>query len=404
MSVKRNPIPPFITDCHRNAVDSLGRAFARARPLAILIGEGKSGAAFVISKFLNSLGHNIAVARITEPCLIAIDVMRKIVRAIGFDPKNLNVTDLEQVLKMFLSFQRTHKRRTIICIEEAQDNGPWLLDRIRDLVELENEGEFGLMVILSGSPRLNDLLRESPLNAICAKGAKRIVLAPFTLAETKDYIRRRVEVAGAADIGQVFTFNAITAIQALGSGVPDRVSNLCSKSLELADLEDTAPVTSTLVERAARLLRLASMVQTSNAVEQEVQAIQQNNQSEGRLIAYVNDTFAHKQELTGGHVLIGRDNLCDICLDNRQVSRHHALVLNSSIGVKLVDLRSTNGTFVNGHPIRKHTLQDNDKITIGDCSIEFVAGDGHRPWYFDLDPTVSLEATKAGLAFTGDGT
>ncbi len=77
--------------------------------------------------------------------------------------------------------------------------------------------------------------------------------------------------------------------------------------------------------------------------------------------------------------------------------------VNSSIGVKLVDLGSTNGTIVNGHSIRKHTLQDNDKITVGDCSIEFVAGDGDRSWYFDVDPTVTLEPNIVGKPSTIPG-
>ncbi len=401
--VARDPLPSFITDCHRDAIDSLGAAFAQSRPLAIMIGEGRSAAAFVISRFIASIKDEIALARITEPCSNAIEVMREIVDAIGFDPKDMSLTDLEQVLKMFLIFQQRHNRRTIICLEETQDSGKWVLDRFRQLVEMEKKDKFGLMVILSGRPSLNDLLKEAPLNALSAVGAKRIVLAPFTLAETNEYIRRRVEGAGAREVDGVFTFNAITAIQALSTGIPDAVSNLCSKCLELADMEGAAPVTSGLVERASKLLRLATMVQMPDAVEHEVQALEEKNQSTGRLIAFVNDTFAQEQELNGGHVLIGRDELCDIRLDCVQVSRHHALVVKSSVGVKLVDLGSKNGTRVNGHPIRKHTLQDNDKITVGDCSIEFVAGDGHHSWYFDVDPTVTLQPNKVDFASTGYG-
>ena len=397
----KEPLQPFITDCHRNAIDSLGTAFANGRPLAILIGDGKSAAGFVIGRFLDGVKGDVAIARITEPCSNAIEVMREIVAAIGFDPKEMNLTDLEQILKMFLIFQQTHNLRTIICLEETQDNGKWVLDRIRRLVEMEKKDAFGLMVIMSGRPSLNDLLKEAPLNSISAVGAKRIMLAPFTLAETNEYIRRRVEGTGASEVDEVFTFNAITAIQALSSGVPDEIADLCSKCLELADMESAAPITSALVERASKLIRLATVVQMSGAVEQEVQALENKNQSPARLIAFVNDTFAQEQKLNGGHVLIGRDELCDIRLDSVQVSRHHALVVNSSIGVKLVDLGSTNGTIVNGHSIHKHTLQDNDKITVGDCTIEFVAGDEHRSWYFDVDPTVTLEPNIVGKGSAG---
>jgi hypothetical protein len=321
----------------------------------------------------------------------------------GFDPKSMSLGDLEQVLKMFLIFQQKHNCRTIICIEETQDNSKWVLDRINRLVEMEKKNEYGLMVILAGRPALNDLLKEAPLNATSINGVKRIVLAPFTIAETKEYIRRRVEGTGASDIEQVFTFNAITAIQELGSGIPDKISSLCSKCLELVDLEDTAPVRSDMVERAAKLLRLANMVQVTDSVADEVHALEEKSKSTGRLIAFVDDTFTQEQKLNGGHVLIGRDELCDIRLNNMQVSRHHALVVNSSIGVKLVDLGSLNGTLVNGHPIQRHTLQDSDKITVGDCSIEFVAGAGHRSWYFDVDPTVTIESQRNGLSIPGNG-
>lgn len=411
VSPGNEPSRPFITDCHRNAVETLGRAFANSGPLAILIGEGRTGANFVVQKFLTGIKGEVAVVRLGGPCSNAIDVMREIVTAIGFDPKEMNLTDLEQIFRMFLSFQKTHSRRTIICFEETQDHGRWVLDRIRRLVEAEIKGHFGLFVILSGRPALNDLLNEPPLNAIGARAAKRISLVPFTLAETREYIRRRVEGTRAADIGQVFAFDAVTAIQEVSSGIPDKVTDLCSKCLELADLGDTELVTTALVDRAAKLTRLASMVQEPRAAAEKVQgnAVAKEEQgngespAKGQLIAYVNDAISAQQMLNGGHVLIGRDELCDIRLDDAVVSRHHALVVNSSTGVKLVDLGSRNGTFVNGRPIRKHTLQSNDKITLGKCRIEFVAGDDHHAWYFDTDPTATLEPHISDRALTRNG-
>jgi general secretion pathway protein A len=252
---KKEPLPPFITDCHRNAVNRLTVAFAESRPLAIMIGEGQAGSAFVITRFLSGISSDVVTARISEPSSNAIDLMQEIVSAIGFDPKDMNLTDLEKIFSMFLSFQRSHNHRTIICVEQTQNHGMWVLDRIRQLVEMEAKGHFGLLVILSGTPALSEMLNEPPLNATCAKAGKRINLVPFSLAETKEYIRRRVEGTGAADLGQVFTFNAVTAIQEFSSGVPDKVGDLCTKCLELADLEDMAPISTALVNRASKLIR-----------------------------------------------------------------------------------------------------------------------------------------------------
>jgi len=394
LSVEKEASLPFITDSHCVALDQLGRAFTEARPLAILIGDGKSGASFVIRRFLAGIEGDVAVVRITEPCADAIAGMREIIQAIGFEPKDMSLADLENVFTMFLSSQRTHHRRTIICIEETQDNGRWLLDGVRRLVELETEGQFGLMVILSGRPGLYELLNEPPLDAICAQAEQRIALAPFTLAETREFVRWQVESTGTAEIAQVFEFDAITLIHELSEGVADGVSNLCSKCLQLADEESTAPVTTDLVKKADKLLRLPSMTQQSDA---EAGSLEVNGVSpqRGRLIARMNGEVVQEQPLNQGHILIGRGELCDVRIASPPVSRHHALVVNSSNGVKIVDLGSTNGTFVDGRQIKHYALQHSGVIAVGDCTIEYVASDDRQGWFFDIERTDSVEPQNA---------
>ncbi|MEQ9561108.1 MAG: hypothetical protein RLN69_01210, partial [Woeseiaceae bacterium] len=132
------PAEPFMTACHRNALERLRLAFDNRLPLCILIGEGRSGASFVIRRFLDGIqSDDVAIARIVRPCSDATSGMREIIRAIGFEPKDMNHADLEKIFTMFLSYQRTHHRRTVICVEETQDSGNWMLDKIRRLVEME---------------------------------------------------------------------------------------------------------------------------------------------------------------------------------------------------------------------------------------------------------------------------
>jgi len=372
--VEKEPTSPFIADSHHVPLDHLGRAFAEGRPLAILIGEGKSGASYLIRRFLAGIEDDVAVARITEPCADAIAGMREIMRGIGFEPKDMSLVDLENVFTMFLSTQRTHHRRTVICIEETQDNGWWMLDRVRRLVELEMEGKFGLMVILSGRPGLNELLNEPPLDAICAQAGQRIALAPFSQAETREYIRWRVESAGTADVGQAFEFHAITLIHELCAGVPDAISTLCQKCRELADNKGMATVTTDLVKQAGKLLGMVPLMQLSDDETVAVEIYKAGPQN-GRLIARANGDVIQEVSLDRERILIGRDELCDIRINSHLVSRHHALVINSPTGVTLVDLGSKNGTSVDDRHIKQCELKDCDVIAIGECKIEYVAGD-----------------------------
>ena len=68
---------------------------------------------------------------------------------------------------------------------------------------------------------------------------------------------------------------------------------------------------------------------------------------------------------------IGRLPECTIVLSDPNVSRRHAEVRRQGGDVVVADLRSTNGTRVNGVAVRERVLQDGDEITVGTTTIRF---------------------------------
>jgi hypothetical protein len=62
---------------------------------------------------------------------------------------------------------------------------------------------------------------------------------------------------------------------------------------------------------------------------------------------------------------IGRMPDCNIKLDNLEVSRMHAEIINKSNKFVINDLNSRNGVFVNGKKIKSKILENNDQIKIG---------------------------------------
>jgi hypothetical protein len=79
----------------------------------------------------------------------------------------------------------------------------------------------------------------------------------------------------------------------------------------------------------------------------------------------------HRLHLGGQTLTIGRLAECDVTLDDANVSRHHAEIRRQDDAFVLCDLGSTNGTRVNGIPIREHFLSSGDIITIGLTSLRF---------------------------------
>jgi FHA domain len=64
-------------------------------------------------------------------------------------------------------------------------------------------------------------------------------------------------------------------------------------------------------------------------------------------------------------VAMGSDNDNQLVLDDQRISRHHAVIRVKAGQVILTDLRSKNGTLVNGQPIRNVSLHHGDKILLG---------------------------------------
>lgn len=75
---------------------------------------------------------------------------------------------------------------------------------------------------------------------------------------------------------------------------------------------------------------------------------------------------AGTQELSMGlpHLLIGRADDNDISIPSPYVSHHHILLIRSGDSTILVDLNSTNGTFVNSERVYTHVLANEDVITV----------------------------------------
>lgn len=76
-------------------------------------------------------------------------------------------------------------------------------------------------------------------------------------------------------------------------------------------------------------------------------------------------------ELTTPVTMLGRGTDCDLRLVDPGVSRHHAELRMEGNDMVLVDLGSTNGTNVNGEPVRRALLSDGSRVTLGRTTLVF---------------------------------
>jgi two-component system, cell cycle response regulator len=97
---------------------------------------------------------------------------------------------------------------------------------------------------------------------------------------------------------------------------------------------------------------------------------QGESQESAYLIVLSGKAVGKMFKVAPGEMLIGRSAACDILLDDDGVSRKHARIICRPDGsVALLDLGSTNGTWVEGQKVDLRHLSDGDRIQIGSATI-----------------------------------
>lgn len=71
-------------------------------------------------------------------------------------------------------------------------------------------------------------------------------------------------------------------------------------------------------------------------------------------------------------VHIGRGLAADLHLDETSVSRRHAILVPRAAGARILDDRSSNGTFVNGRQVQQADLSHGDVIMIGRVMLRYL--------------------------------
>ena len=94
-----------------------------------------------------------------------------------------------------------------------------------------------------------------------------------------------------------------------------------------------------------------------------------------RLLAISGKMKGTEFAMSESEVSIGREASSLICLDELSVSRHHCLIKKKGDRFFLHDLKSYNGSFVNGEKVTKREIKHGDQVAIGDVIMCFFLGE-----------------------------
>lgn len=115
-------------------------------------------------------------------------------------------------------------------------------------------------------------------------------------------------------------------------------------------------------------------VEVAGSRPEWLESVRARSKSSEPHLAWEEEGEVISEPIAEGWVKIGRSRHADICLDDPTVSRRHALVVRTELGVlKALDDRSVNGLFVNGKHVEWTPLEDGDELEIGRFKLYVIA-------------------------------
>ena len=114
-----------------------------------------------------------------------------------------------------------------------------------------------------------------------------------------------------------------------------------------------------------------------------------------KLILSLDGQLIKEFTLSKERTTIGRKPHNDIQIDNLAVSGEHAIIMTILNDSFLEDLGSTNGTLVNGQPVKKHFLQSGDTVEIGKYKLKYMNEAPATMSQADFEKTMVLRAPAA---------
>ena len=151
----------------------------------------------------------------------------------------------------------TNHLTTVLIVDEAHHLSEDILEEIRLLTNLETSYGKLLQILLVGQPELDDKLDSPELRQLKQRVAHRARLAPLDASETRGYIAKRLEIAGANPNGHfLFPEDAIARVFQHSHGIPRLINTICENALITAYARRLRSVTPEIIDNTAADLRL----------------------------------------------------------------------------------------------------------------------------------------------------
>jgi type II secretory pathway predicted ATPase ExeA/pSer/pThr/pTyr-binding forkhead associated (FHA) protein len=331
--------------------------------LALLHGPPLSGKSTLLRHFAENLPEDRAFAIVDGTNLSTMGLLEAALRQFGYDVDFGSTRELLAMLRVFALQQATSCQAPVLIIENTHHLNPNALRALGELAGMRYRQTCAFNLVLSSDRSLDFLTEDDSMNAVSRRVCANIQMRPMSCEETKYYLRHKLTAAGSVAPDNVFPNSVCVELWEASGGWPGVLDRIALLALARAE---SMPVTSASIERPALPEDAAGYTVS------EPDEIVDQPPPPPKLFVSKDGVTIRELSFEQSRLLVGRSEHNDIAISSKFVSRHHLMLVRHGTSTFVMDLNSSNGTYVNSRRVSNHVLMHDDVITIGHHRIKFV--------------------------------
>jgi pSer/pThr/pTyr-binding forkhead associated (FHA) protein/type II secretory pathway predicted ATPase ExeA len=349
---------------YQQGLKTLAECCSQTISLGLVQGPTLSGKTTLIREFVDSLPEERAVAVVDGKDLNTVRLLQAILGQFGFTLDNSSTNELLGLLRVFTLQQAASHTPPILIIENSHALRASALRSLCELAELKVRGISALKMVLVSDRPLLPLVQSPEMQPLARRLTHDFHLRPMNNEEAMHYLYTKLRAGGSEMPEFIFPLPVCTELWRASGGWPGVLDRVALLALARAE---TLPVPLSGIEQP--VVPQGTWPGVAEAGPADTGA----DDPPGPPRLFVSHEGKTLQKLTfdAPRLLLGRSEHNDIAISSKFISRHHALLVRHGSTTFLMDLNSTNGTFVNSRRVSNHVLVHDDVISVGNHRIKF---------------------------------
>ena len=353
---------------HKSAVRFLNTTRNDDHGLSLFHGPRLSGKTSIIRGFTASLPVDFAFAVVNGADIQADTMLRYILSQFGYDRGFGLTSERFSMIKVFAIQQAANDCAPLLIIENAHAMNPLALEMLCELADLTVNGKSALRIILVSDRPMMPMVRAPAMQSISNRVTGKFLLQPLTRKEAANYVYTKLKSGGCDNPQAVVPPAVCNQLHTVSGGWPGMIDRLTLMALSKAD---RCPLRIEHIPQQQPPANAPPGIIMSASWASKRKAARTSNSVPHLILTYRRKTL-ERIVLDRTRLIIGRNELCELQIVGDWISRYHAALFRSGGTTIIVDLKSKNGTFVNGKRVIQQVLINNDIVSMGDHRIKFL--------------------------------